>query len=162
MVETVVALLLVSTMIITAIELVSGSKMQQASNTDRSKGMTLAQDLMHYILRLNYSDGIDSTLGPDTAEAAAGTYDSFNDVDDFDGWVASPPQDEDANALAGFERWSREVSVSWVKPVDLLATNSASTGIKRICVRVKQGGRIVAEIYAIRTKAWSDNVMNAN
>ena len=41
---------------------------------------------------------------------------SGKDVDDYDGWSASPPEDKNGNPLVGFDDWGRSVSVEWVNP----------------------------------------------
>lgn len=74
-----------------------------------------------------------SSLGPDPGETRA----TFDDVDDFEGWTASPPQDARGTPLLQYAGYTRQVSVCYVDPGDLdtcLPTGTSS--YKRIQVTV--------------------------
>ncbi len=47
---------------------------------------------------------------------------TFDDVDDYHGWFASPPQLRNGDPIDMYEGWSRGVSVSRVNPATLAAT----------------------------------------
>ncbi|MBI3552834.1 MAG: hypothetical protein HY077_09970 [Elusimicrobia bacterium] len=74
---------------------------------------------------------VKSALGPDTDEPPADKR-SFNDIDDFHGWTESPPLDPVMRPLAGFERYSRDVAVSYVDPD--LKPSSIPTDYKKVTV----------------------------
>jgi hypothetical protein len=65
---------------------------------------------------------------------------SWNDVDDFDGYVETSPVDPAGTAIPGVpEGWSRSVTVEWVAPSNPSQTSQTETGLKRVTVTVKRG-----------------------
>jgi hypothetical protein len=101
----------------------------------------LAQELMEEIRGMLY--WADPSRPPGTPLGPDGEADrwSFNDVDDFDGYSATPPYDVQGNAMDGtggrpnLSRYSRSVSVTYADPVTYLST-IAITQYKRVTVTV--------------------------
>ncbi len=54
-----------------------------------------------------------ATLGPDSGETAADKT-TFDDLDDFNGWTESPPQDPTMQSLTALTGYTRSVTVSYV------------------------------------------------
>jgi hypothetical protein len=52
----------------------------------------------------------------DLARQQAMAISSRDDVDDFNSWIASPPQDRFGSLVANSNGWTREVKVEWVNP----------------------------------------------
>lgn len=77
-----------------------------------------------------------SALGPDAGESAADKR-TFDDVDDFQGWSESPPQDPVLRAVAGLSGWQRTVSVGYVTAA--LAASGSPTDYKRVTVCAQRG-----------------------
>jgi len=156
LIEAVISILLVSVMLVAALNTVGASRLSQMKTTDQSRGQLLAEDLMAEILDQPYEDPINPSqfgqLGRENESGGIRT--DWNDVDDYDGWSGSPPQDKTGNVIPGFNGWSRQVSVQWANSSNLIQTSSFPTGIKRIEVQVKQGDLVVASLTAIRTFAW--------
>lgn len=115
---------------------------------------------MAEILQQAYADpvfGIGS-FGLAAAEAATGDRSLFDDVDDYNGWQAGPPQYRDGTVIPGTDGYERLVSVAWVNPDDLLGVSGSETGVKRILVTVEHQGRMIVSQSAYRTKLWFDPV----
>ena len=91
-------------------------------------------------------------FGGESGESGGSRID-WDDVDDYAGWSASPPEANDGTTLSGFEAWTRSVEVVWVKPGQL-NTVGAKTGVKRISVTVSRNDGPATELVAIRTQAW--------
>lgn len=156
LIEVVLSTLVISTMLLAALQAVTASRIGMRAVGDRSRGMLLAQDLMAEILQQQYAD---PDYGPGTIGLGAteftGTRSEFDDVDDYDDWKASPPQDKSGNLIGWAKLYERSVIVDWVNPGDPSTTAGSETGVKRITVTVKRGGGLVAELTTLRTDAWA-------
>lgn len=154
--EVVISSAIISVMLVAALQAVAASRMSMRRLGDHSRGALLAQDLMTEILEQSYCDdayGLGS-FGVNPTEAAPGDRSLYDDVDDYDDWVASPPEYKDGTPIPGTTDFERRVRVDWVQPANLLQTSGSETGIKRIVVTVSLNGEVVARLTAIRTMSW--------
>jgi len=123
------------------------------ANAQYASAVLLAESLMSEVLALPYADPEETPdFGPESTETAGGRN-AFDDVDDFHGWSASPPQEPDGTPMAGYEGWTRSVRVEFANPNNLLLANSTETGVKRVTVTVKYDGQTLAQLVGIRTDA---------
>ena len=151
--EAVVSIAIVGIMLVAALNTVGASQRTQKKMSDRSRGMLLAQDLMSEILRQSYEEPVDSaTFGREPSEAA-GSRAEFDDVDDYDGWSASPPETKDGTPLSGFDGWERSAAVAWVDAAEAALVQASDTGVKRITVSVTLDDLPLATLVALRTSA---------
>jgi type II secretory pathway pseudopilin PulG len=110
------------------------------SAEDLTLATNLAQELMEEIRSMPWEDPQTSgaPLGPDSGEWGRLVFD---DIDDYDDLVESPPNDLDGNPLNGqggranLARYERDVTVTYADPTTLAATATV-TGLKRIEVGV--------------------------
>jgi hypothetical protein len=158
LVEAVIASLLVGLLFVTAMNVVAASRTSQALTLDRVIGQELAVDLLNEILHHAYSEPFDvPRFGRESGEPAdlrAG----YNDVDDYHGWSASPPQHANGTPMTEYEGWRRSVQIAWVDPAAPDTVITDDRGAKRIVVIVERQGRIVARAAGIRTAAWRNPV----
>ncbi len=156
MVEAVMATLIVSLMLVAALNLVGGARLSERILADRGVGQALAEGLLAEILTQPYVDPDDvvDTFGLTSSEKATGDRSLFDDVDDYNGWSATPPEATDGTSLTEYSGWTRSVEVDWVTLNDLESAAGADNGIKRIVVTVKTGDRIVSTLTAYRSSAW--------
>lgn len=156
LVEAVVSIAIIGMMLVAALNTVGASQTTQKKMGDRNRAMLLAQDLMTEILRQSY-------IEPDDTVAAIGLEggensekrDRFDDVDDYNGWSASPPQEKDGTVLAGFDGWRRSAAVDWIDPADVAQKLGADAGVKRIRVSVALDDVPLATLVALRTDVFS-------
>ncbi len=162
LVEVAISTAIVGVMLVAALHAVASARMGLSRVQQRSKGMLLAQGLMAEILQQDYADadfGTDSFgLGGSEGGSNRAAYD---DVDDYDGWSASPPETRDGTPIPGTDGYERLVVVDWVTSSDTTDVRGESTGAKRIIVTVKFNGIIVAELVGLRTLGWDHAVPNA-
>lgn len=156
LVEVAVSTVVVGLMLVAALEAVGSSRVGMRHLGDRTRAMLLAQDLMAEILQTEYCD---PNLGPTAfglaiEEAAPGNRSLYDDVDDYDGWAASPPEHKDGTPIAWATDYKRLVYVDWVSPTDLSLASGSPTGVKRIIVDVERDGVRAAQLVAIRTEPW--------
>jgi hypothetical protein len=140
-------------MLVAALSAVAASRTGQYKITERQRGELLAQELMAEIVAQSYEepDGAVS-LGTDAGEAGTVRAD-WDDVDDYDKWSASPPQEKDGTKMADLDGWTRNSKVVWVNPADITQEAGAESGVKRITVTVSHNGTPVATLTALRTSA---------
>lgn len=158
MAEAALSVLILGVVLVAALNTVGSSKASQQRNVDRTRGTQLAQDLMTEILEQAYANpgGGIGAMGIDPAEVGDGNRALWDDIDDYDGWSASPPQTKDGSALDAFEGWSRSVEVEWVSSLDFSVTHPFDTGVKRITVTVAHNTLPVGTLVAIRTRSWEN------
>jgi MSHA pilin protein MshD len=153
LVEAVISLIIVSVMFTAAMSTAGAARVREQKAIDRQQGLFLAQSLMSEILDKAYIDpGPLPVFGLEATELLS-PRSAYNDVDDFDGLVDSPPKDSGGTPIAGYSRWSRSVSVQWVTPAALNTASLTDSSLKRITVTVKKNGVPVVVIYALRSKA---------
>jgi hypothetical protein len=150
-VETAICVLVVGLLLVASMRVATGANLAQAQAAERAMGQYLAAGLINEITTLAYADpGAAPLFGREAAEAA-GAKAAFNDVDDFNGWTESPPQDHDGATMPGLVGWSRSVTVERVAIPDVTHVSSSETGAKRITVTVTRNNRLIATCVAIRT-----------
>jgi type II secretory pathway pseudopilin PulG len=155
LVEAVISILIVSIMIVAALQTVGAARTADARVAERGRGLLLAQGLMAEILQQAYADP-QSGLGSFGAEETATNRSLFDDVDDYNGWQASPPQNKAGTPIAWATGYEEQVSVAWVDPTAGFAQSASATGVKRIVVSINRGNRTVVTLTAYRTQAWQD------
>jgi type II secretory pathway pseudopilin PulG len=155
-IEATLSTVIVGLMLLAALRAVGAARMGENQQIHRQQGLNLAQQLMNEILRQHYDDPQygSGSIGLDGDESGIGDRSLYDDVDDYDGWSASPPQQRDGTILDGMENWAREVEVDWVQPEDLETVAGSDLGIKRIVVRTLYDGAEITEVQALRSKAW--------
>ncbi len=150
MIETVVSIMIVGGLLVVAMNTAGAAVTGQQKIGDRAKGMLLAEGLMDEILRQAYEEPDDTpTFGRESSESGSNRAD-YDDVDDYDGWFASPPESKDGTSMSGYTGWKRSVVVEWVNSTNLTGVSGTDTGVKRITVTVTRDGRTLAELVAIR------------
>ncbi len=148
------SMLIVGLMLVAALNTVGASKLSQSRNAEQSIGPMLAQDLMAEILSQYYEEPVDAVgFGRESGESG-GDRANWDDVDDYDSWSKSPPQNKDGTDIPDLAGWGREVNVCWASVFDLSKATGSSTGLKRIDVMVTHQGRVVAKLSTLRTSGW--------
>lgn len=136
LVEAVLSILIVSVMIVAALQSLGSAATADKIHASRRIGPALASQLMSEILVTAYEDDGDSPVfGRENGEAGSHRK-KLDDVDDYDGWSSSPLKDKDGSTISGFSGWTRAVSVQWVDPSNVSTVVAAESGLKRIIVTV--------------------------
>lgn len=155
LVEVVISTLLISTMVIAAIDAVGSSCTGLQTLGNRSVATLLAQDLLNEILDQYYAD---PALGPTSfglgADESTGDRSLFEDVDDYDNWQASPPQRKDGTEIDWATGYQRRVKVAWTALDNPGVAVQTPTGVKSIMVEVLYNGVPLVELHALRTEAF--------
>lgn len=164
LIEAVISILLVGMTLVTAMSLAGMSGAGQAGAFQQRRARMLARELLIEIqaqsyvdpdLLEQYWDGIvrsgsitlsgGDSFGPAISEVT-GNRSLFDDVDDYHGWSASPPQDKDGTAQSDLTGWTRSVVVERMNPTGLGVQASLDMGLRRITVNASYKGGVVATI----------------
>lgn len=127
---------------------------RSADDTYQAMAVTYAESLMEEIVSKNFED-------PNLANGSFGTEESsraaYDDVDDYNGLVESPPKRLDGTPLdqyGGFTRTTTVDNVTSAAPDPVTAAANGSTELKRIRVKVTwtggKGGELTLETMRAR------------
>ncbi|GMU37561.1 MAG: hypothetical protein KJ057_09440 [Phycisphaerae bacterium] len=123
-----------------------------AAEKERHSAMDLAGDLLAEVLTRGFEEpGVATgSFGAESGEIARRFLD---DVDDYHGWVESPPQNLDGTVMTGYANTRREVRVWNVQLSDMkTVASNGSTPAKAIEVRVLVSGKLRATVVGYRTR----------
>ena len=152
LIEGVVSMLIMSVLLVAALNTVGVSQISMKKTGDRSRGVLLAQQLMAEILRQSYEEPDDVPgFGREASEDFAGGRARYDDVDDYNGWTAMPPQYKDGSEIPNLPGWRRKVAVTWANPTNLAQSYGAEGQTKRITVAVTHNDVPAAELVAVKT-----------
>ncbi len=153
LVEAVTACLVVSVLMVSAMRAAGAAGMFQYKTADRARARFLAGQLLTDVLATSYEEPVDAVVfGTESGETSSSKT-NYDDVDDFNGWSESPPQDRDGAAMSDLSGWTRSVSVVWVSSTSPTTVSGSETGVKRITVTVSKGTQSLATRTAIKVKA---------
>ncbi len=156
MIEVAISSVIIGLLMVAAVSAAGRAARNASIVTDRVAGGLHAAGLMAEILQQAYLDpGPSPVFGPEADEDPSVRSD-FDDVDDYHGWKASPPQNKAGAVLSDMAGWEESVTVVWCSPVNPGITAATDLGIKRITVTVRRHGAEVASLTALRTAAFSD------
>jgi MSHA pilin protein MshD len=158
LVEVVVSVLIVGGLAVAVLNTMGATAAVRRMDADRARGISLAQDLIEEISAAAYEDPLDADGAFGTGvDEVTGDRSEFDDVDDYDGWAASPPVHRDGTPIPGFGGWRRQVTVRWTDPATPDVVNGSETGLKRIEVFVFHGDRQVSAMSLLRTSAMDES-----
>jgi len=154
--EVTVATAIVGVLLVASLETLGAVVRSSRTNAASMAGELLARDLMAHILDASYEEPVDSTTngtagvwGPESDEQA-GTREPFDDVDDFDGWDASPPVDAVGTPVILQNGWRRDVQIRYVQQAQPSLIATGDEGLKEIIVSVYFKGRLMTQLTALR------------
>ncbi len=151
LVEAVISTVIVSVMLVAALNTVGTSRLIQQKVSLSSRGRLLAESLLAEIVQQAYEDPTETIVfGPESGEATNNRSD-FDDVDDYHNWSQSPPKNKDGSAVPQSEGWTRTVTVVWVDAADPAATETSESSAKRITVTASRANITYATLVVVRT-----------
>ena len=149
--EVVISSGLVGVLIVAALQATGAVVRARIETSQISDSHALAMDLMAEIQQTAYEDPDGGTqFGTESGESSS-TRNDFDDVDDFEGWSATPPQHTDGTAISN--AYTRSVAVSRVSVTDPSAAITSDDGLKRIVVTVTSPGGHTVTLTRLRSSA---------
>lgn len=147
--EIVFSTFLVGVMLLATMRAVGGVFRTRLVAARQLQGETLAQQLVAEIVRHPYKDPDDTPVfGRESGEQNVRA--DFDDIDDYGGWCASPPETRDGSVIPNCTGWTREVRVRRVSVRMPYWSVSWDTGLKRIKVTVTDPDGEEFELTALR------------
>lgn len=151
LIEVVASTMIVSLMAVAALNALAAATKSSNSIGNRAVAAGLADDLMSEILMQPYSDSDGSpTFGHESGEST-NIRSACDDVDDYDGWNAKPPQYRDGTVIPDRTDWRQRVAVSYVTPTNPTQSSATDQGVKRIRVTIEYKDVVLADQYTVRT-----------
>ncbi len=158
MMEVVLSIMLVGIVLAAALNTLGGARVARAQTADLSVAGVLADSLLSEILAQAYegSDEGVGSFGIGASEIGDGSRKRFDDVDDYNGWIGSPPQENDGTPIPWASGYTRTVLVETVRASDFGDTPPDGVSLKRVTVTVRRGGKVAALMRAYRSPLWPD------
>jgi prepilin-type N-terminal cleavage/methylation domain-containing protein len=151
LIEVVASTMIVSLMAVAALNALAAATKSANSIGNRAIAAGLADELMSEIMMQSYSDPDGSPVFGHESGESTSVRSAFDDIDDYDGWIASPPQYRDGTVIPDRTNWRQRVPVTYVSPTDLVTTSATDQGVKRIRVQIEYQNVVLADQAAIRT-----------
>ncbi|MEP0846588.1 MAG: hypothetical protein HRF50_07170 [Phycisphaerae bacterium] len=153
--EIVVSTAIIGVVLVAALNAVGAAATASHKLNGRQHAVLLAEQLMNEILLLPYEDPVGPTkaCSPESGEDGSNRG-TFDDVDDYNGFKCSPPQDGTGAGMSDLAGFGFQAKVFWVSTADLATESGVETGLKRIEVFVEVDGLPAAELIALRSQAW--------
>jgi type II secretory pathway pseudopilin PulG len=153
LVEVVASTMIVGLMAVATLNSLGAATRSADSIGNRAVAAGLADELMAEIVQQPYRDpGGSSVFGREGGEAAS-PRSVFDDVDDYDGWNASPPQYRDGTVIPDRANWRQRVEVVRTLPANPVQTSNTEQGAKRIRVIIQFKNETLVTLDALRTDA---------
>lgn len=152
LVECVISIVLVSGVLVVALNTVGGAALARTQTADRSIGYMLGAALMTEILETNYKEPDTAVLFGQEAgdvDALGGTRINWDDVDDYHNLSETPIERKGGRDYAHRAGWRRTVRVDFVSRVNVAQTTASDAGLKRITVTVMYQDVVTAQLTAI-------------
>ncbi len=147
-VEAAVSVAIVGVLLVASTGTFAGVARSRRAQVERRQAYMLAEQLMSEVLQQYFqAAGTGTAFGP----AAGQTRATFADVDQYNGYVASPPTDQSGAALAGYAGWTYAVAVAYVDPATLSVTATATT-LKQATVTVTAPSAKQYRLVAVRSQ----------
>lgn len=150
LVEAVISMVIVAVMVSAAMNLLGATGRAKQIHVRRPIGQMLAQRLLNEVFQQVYREPVEAPLFGVESPETFGSRAAYDDVDDYHGWSASPPQYRDGTVVVNLDDWRREVAVSWVNPTDISEELPSETGLKRITVTVTDPTGRMSQAVGVR------------
>src|SRR5262245_52848311 len=151
LIEVVASTMIVSLMAVAALEALGAATKSANSIGNRAVAAGMADELMSEILMQPYSDPDGSPMFGHESGESTNVRSAFDDIDDYDGWNASPPQYRDRTTIPDRTNWRQRVTVTYVAPTNLTTTSGTDQGVKRIRVQIEYQNQVLADEYDFRS-----------
>jgi type II secretory pathway pseudopilin PulG len=127
--------------VMAVLQLAAKLTVSQDNAVDVTQAINLANNIHELFFNLHFADPVTPThWGPESGETLA----TYNDNDDFDGSVFSPPIDTERNTISNLTNWSQSISVQSVDPNSITSTvPDGTTSMERITVTIQHQGQTV-------------------
>src|SRR5262245_25665686 len=150
LIEVIASTLIVGLMAVATLNGLASATKSANSIGNRAVAAGLADELMSEIVMQSYSDPDGAAVfGRETGESAS-PRSQFDDVDDYNGWNASPPQYRDGTVIPDRTNWRQRVTVTRATPANPTVSSATEQGAKQIRVTIEFQNVTIADQITIR------------
>jgi hypothetical protein len=153
LIEATIALLVTAVMLVAALNMVGSAARARTIQAGQDLSGALASDLMSEILCSAYEEVDGSGVWGRDASETGDTRSAYDDVDDYDGWSASPPESKGGSVIDGYTGWTRQVQVRFASPTNPGADAGYDSGLKRVRVTVTSDTGKTTTLFALRARS---------
>ncbi len=155
--EVAISTLLVGVLMVASLRTVESSLRTWQTAAATFDGDSLARQLLDEVQAQPYEDiSGPPVFGPESGETTSPAHRSlFDDIDDYDGWTASPPEAPTGTPLPAYSGWSRSVAVRKLAAAGHATLTSGATdeGLREIEVTVTSPDGEITSLKAWRSRA---------
>ena len=151
LIEVLIAILLVGLAIASLVGANSAFTQSNSAGTDLSTSEFLLEQIRELTALLPVVDPLTgtSTFGPETGETLA----SYDDLDDFDNTIFSPPINAERNPLNDFAAYSQQITVENVNASDFeQVVSDHGSNFVRITVRISMNSTEISSASWLRAR----------
>jgi len=149
--EAAISVILVATLLVGAVSVMGSVARAREFQGAQCRRVALAQALMAEVCQAHYVDpDVAGNFGTEFGEWG-GTRSDFDDVDDYAGWSASPPQTKGGTDLTVYTGWTRQVAVHYVLSASPDTPDADDHGLKRITVTVTDDQGKQTQLVSLRS-----------
>lgn len=161
MVEALLAIVVVAGLGLAAINAVGRVASTQRQTADSALGQWLAHDLMAEIMSHPFEGSdAEADLGPSSAERSQANRSGWDDVDDYNGLIESPPRDARGTSIVSAGTgWSRTTRVAHFTPPELGGLVPSERALKVIEISVLRHSRPVITLRRVRSESHDEAIM---
>jgi MSHA pilin protein MshD len=152
LVESLISIVIVGLVLTGAMSMLASFARVRKVQASQSRAPALVAELMSAILSVRYSDPATPDNWGIESDEVNGTRVLFDDVDDYDGWFASPPQEKDGEAVADTAGWTQAVTVRRAVVANPGTDSAVETGLRRITVTVTDDRGETVTLVALRSQ----------
>ncbi|MCY2982278.1 MAG: hypothetical protein NTY15_01420 [Planctomycetota bacterium] len=150
-VEVVVSTIIVGVLLVSSLSTIAASCRSQVYESNEVRGFAIAEALFAEIAPLPLREpSCDCGYGVEAGETGTNRL-NFDDVDDYQSLVDSPPKARNGTACMGYTDFTRSVAIDRVTSADWSSTTATYGGVYRITVTVLQGTTEVCRVVGYRT-----------
>lgn len=137
LIEVMVCIVLVGTILLVSLTASANLLRNQNQRRDSVPGIELAHQVLDEVTSMPFRDRDAPVFGIEADEDASDRT-TFDDVDDYDNYTASPPSYRDGTFVEGYDSWSVTVTVTPAGAIDsgLATTGAVEDSLMRL-VRVR-------------------------
>lgn len=134
--ETALATVIVGLAVLALVNLIAATNIQTSYSQKQTTAFMLANQIREAMVGMPFNDPLTGTHagGPNTGQT---NVSQFNDVEDFDGYVASPPIDSHRQPITTLGSWQQSVSVTLIGDNNGANLNSTTGNLGAIVERVR-------------------------
>lgn len=154
LIEVILSTILVSFLMVASLRTTANVFLTWSTAAEQADAQRICQLLMTEVLQKNYQDPEEpgETLGVNTGESSTDRT-TFDDIDDFDGYSASPPRDHNNLEIPGFTGWSQSVVVRKLAKGNASVVRNNSNpdeGVRRITVTITSPSNLTSTLVGVR------------